>query len=75
MNKSEVLEIFEEVLEEWCSSEMTLISQCSDDNDNLERREKLFWTLSVRNGSHKQCLRDLSLSALKGKKVAPRKAT
>ncbi|MCY7769520.1 hypothetical protein MOF38_14435 [Bacillus haynesii] len=42
MNKSEVLEIFEEVLEEWCSFEMTLISQSGDDSDDLERREKLF---------------------------------
>ncbi|CAI8777949.1 hypothetical protein CHCC14809_2186 [Bacillus licheniformis] len=30
MNKSEVLEIFEEVLEKWYSSEVALISQCGD---------------------------------------------
>ncbi|WP_179289520.1 hypothetical protein [Bacillus paralicheniformis] len=42
MNKSEVLEIFEEVLEEWCSSEMTLISQCGDDSDELEIRKELY---------------------------------
>ncbi|MCU4668646.1 hypothetical protein [Bacillus paralicheniformis] len=42
MNKSEVLEIFEEVLEEWYSSEMTLISQCGDDSDELEIRKALY---------------------------------
>lgn len=42
MNKSEVLEIFEEVLEEWFFAESTLISQCGEDTDDLERREKLF---------------------------------
>ncbi|MGG3426019.1 hypothetical protein ABEV68_03675 [Bacillus licheniformis] len=42
MNKSEVLEIFEEVLEEWFSAESILISRCGDDTDELERREKLF---------------------------------
>ncbi|OLF88848.1 hypothetical protein B4094_3558 [Bacillus licheniformis] len=30
MNKSEVLEIFEVVLEEWFFAESTLISQCGD---------------------------------------------
>ncbi|MEC0685864.1 hypothetical protein P8888_23155 [Bacillus haynesii] len=42
MNKSEVLEIFEEVIGEWCSSEMTLISQCGDDSDELEKRKELY---------------------------------
>ncbi|MCY9224166.1 hypothetical protein MOF11_03710 [Bacillus haynesii] len=42
MNISEVLEIFEEVLEEWCSSEMTLISQCGDCTDDLEKRKELY---------------------------------
>ena len=42
MNKSEVLEIFEEVLEEWFFAKSALISQCGEDTDDLERREKLF---------------------------------
>lgn len=42
MKKYEVLEIFEEVLEEWFFAESALISQCGDDCDELERREKLF---------------------------------
>ncbi|MGG0684168.1 hypothetical protein ABE066_07870 [Bacillus licheniformis] len=42
MNKSEVLEIFEEVLEEWFSAESTLISQCGEDTDDLEIRKELY---------------------------------
>ncbi|MCI4126356.1 hypothetical protein [Bacillus haynesii] len=42
MNKSEVLEIFEEVLEKWCSSEIALISQCGDDTDDLEMSKELY---------------------------------
>ncbi|MDK7626093.1 hypothetical protein QP576_20535 [Bacillus licheniformis] len=41
-NYCEVLEIFEEVLEEWYSSEMTLISQCGDSTDDLEIRKELY---------------------------------
>ncbi|WP_270574351.1 hypothetical protein [Bacillus glycinifermentans] len=42
MKKYEVLEIFEEVLEEWFFAESALISQCGDDCDDLERREKSY---------------------------------
>lgn len=42
MNKSEVLEIFEEVLEEWFSAELILLSQCGDDSDELEIRKELY---------------------------------
>ncbi|MFC8152329.1 hypothetical protein ACFUP3_22090 [Bacillus paralicheniformis] len=41
-NYCEVLEVFEEVLEEWFSAESILISQSGDDSDELERREKLY---------------------------------
>lgn len=42
MKKYEVLEIFEEVLEEWFFAESALISQCGDGCDDLERREKSY---------------------------------
>ncbi len=42
MKKYEVLEIFEEVLEEWFFAEMTLISQCGEDTDDLEIRKELY---------------------------------
>ncbi|WP_186439917.1 hypothetical protein [Bacillus licheniformis] len=41
-NYCEVLEIFEEVLEEWFSAESTLISQCGDSTDDLEKRKELY---------------------------------
>lgn len=42
MKKYEVLEIFEVVLEEWFFAESNLITQCGEDCDDLERREKLY---------------------------------
>ncbi|WP_167370617.1 hypothetical protein [Bacillus haynesii] len=42
MNKSEVLEIFEEVLEEWFSAELILLSQGGDGTANLEMKKELY---------------------------------
>ncbi|MEC0497225.1 MULTISPECIES: hypothetical protein [Bacillus] len=42
MNKSEVLEIFEKVLEEWFSAELILLSQGGDGTDDLEIRKELY---------------------------------
>ncbi|MET1190152.1 hypothetical protein [Bacillus licheniformis] len=41
-NYCEVLEVFEEVLEEWFSAESILISQCGDCTDELEIRKELY---------------------------------
>lgn len=38
-NYCELLEVFEEVLEEWFSAESILISQCGDSTDDLEKKE------------------------------------
>ncbi len=42
MNKSEVLEIFEEVLEEWFSAELILLSQGGDGTADLEMKKELY---------------------------------